>query len=278
VHPQVRVVPLEPLHRLTVRGQAVLDEQVLAHPHHISRVPHRLHLGGHEVLVRGTNQALLQRDLLVVVVVLVRLVRQTRPRSLRPLELRVLLEVLVHQRPVRQVLPVPAPERVRRRHDLIPDGQQDVPRRHLGETRTSPEVRGHDLLVPLQRGGTIHLDAQTLQDLHVVVQLLIRGLHRRGGPGAPHAAHLGIDRHLLRRGGLLRRDHREVRTTHDHVLQRIEVIPRVDDLRHGHSFVCVPCIGRSTAAQWSPMVSQARRIRRVSTGSGSGGRMSSGPP
>ena len=65
-----------------------------------------MNLGGHEVLGGRALQTLLDEDLLVVVVVLVGLVGQARPGGLGPLELRVLLEVLVHQRPVGQVLEV----------------------------------------------------------------------------------------------------------------------------------------------------------------------------
>jgi len=53
-----------------------------------------------------------------------------------------------------------------------------------------------------------------------------------GGGGAPHAAHLGVDRHLLRGGGLLGRNNREVGASDDDTLKRVEVVPRVDDLRH----------------------------------------------
>ena len=163
---------------------------------------------------------------------LVGLVRQPRTRGLGPLELRVLLEVLVHEGPVGEVLEVAAAERVGRRHDLVTDGEQDVARGHLGEARLRAEVRRLDGLVPLQRRGAVHLDAQTLEDLDVVVELLVGGLDGGGGTGAPHAAHLGVDRHLLRGGGLLGRNNREVGASDDDTLERVEVVPRVDDLRH----------------------------------------------
>ena len=112
VNAEVGVVALEPLHGLTVSGEAVLDEEVLADAHNVSCVPHGLNFSGHEVLVSGTNEALLEGDALIVVVVLVRLVGQTRTRSLGPEELGVLLEVLVHEGPVGQVLEVAAAEGV----------------------------------------------------------------------------------------------------------------------------------------------------------------------
>ena len=90
VHAVLGVVALEPVHGRAVRGQAVLDEQVLAHAHHVGGIPHRLDLGGHEVLVGRADEALFQRDLLVVVVVLVGGVGQTGAGSLGPLELGVL--------------------------------------------------------------------------------------------------------------------------------------------------------------------------------------------
>ena len=79
VDAHVRVAPLEPLHRLAVGGQTVLDEQVLTHPHHVSGIPHGLNLSGHEVQVGSTLEPLIQGDVLVVVVVLERRVRQPGP-------------------------------------------------------------------------------------------------------------------------------------------------------------------------------------------------------
>ena len=54
------IVALEPLHGGAVGGQAVLDEDVLAHAHEVGGVPHRLDFGGHEVLVSGADEALLE--------------------------------------------------------------------------------------------------------------------------------------------------------------------------------------------------------------------------
>ena len=47
------------------------------------------------------------------------------------------------------------------------------------------EVRRLDGLVPLQRRGAVHLDAQTLEDLDVVIELLVGGLNGGVGRG-PH--------------------------------------------------------------------------------------------
>ena len=112
VNAEIGVVTLEPFHGLTVGGEAVLDEEVLANAHDVSCVPHGLNFSGHEVLGCGALEALLEGDPLIVVVVLVGLVGQTRTGSLGPEELGVLLEVLVHERPVGQVLEVAAAEGV----------------------------------------------------------------------------------------------------------------------------------------------------------------------
>ena len=151
VHAVLGVVALEPVHGGAVGGQAVLDEQVLAHAHHVGGVPHRLDLGGHEVLVGGAHQALLQRDLLVVVVVLVGLVGQARARGLGPQEVRVLVEVLLHERPVGQVLEVAAAEGVGGGHDLVAHGEQDVAGRHAGHHRVVAEVGRWGTPLPIWR-------------------------------------------------------------------------------------------------------------------------------
>ena len=235
---EIGVVALEPLHCLAVGGKAVLDEQVLTNAHDVSCVPHGLNFGGHEVLVSGTNEALLDGDALIVVVVLVGLVGQTRTGSLGPQELGVFLEVLVHERPVGQVLEVAATEGVCRGDDFVTHREQDVTRRHLGEAGLGAEVGSLDLLVPLQRSRAVNLDAEAFEDLDVVVKLLVSCLNGGGGTGSPHAAHLGVNRNLLGGCGLFGRNYGEVCTTNDNVLQRIEIIPGIDDLRH---FVSLPC-------------------------------------
>ena len=232
VHAVLGVVALEPVHGGAVGGQAVLDEQVLAHAHHVGGVPHRLDLGGHEVLVGGAHQALLKGDLLVVVVVLVGAVGQAGTGGLGPLEVGILLEVLLHEGPVGQVLEVAAAEGVGGGHDLVADGQQDVARRHAGHHGVVAEVRRADGLVPLQRGRAVDDDAAVLEDLHEVLEALVAASHGVGGTQAPHAAHLGVNRHLLRGGGLLRRDDGVVAAADDDALQRIPVVPRADDLCH----------------------------------------------
>ena len=226
------IVALEPLHGGAVGGQAVLDEDILAHAHEVGGVPHRLDFGGHEVLVGGTDEALLQGDLLVVVVVLVGSVGQTRTGSLGPQELGILIEVLLHERPVGQVLEVAAAEGVGGGHDLVADGQQDVARRHAGHHGIVAEVRRADGLVPLQRGRAVDDDAALLDGLDQVLEALVAALDGAQRAQAPHAAHLGVDRHLLRGCGLLGRDHGVIAAANDDALQRIPVVPRVDNLRH----------------------------------------------
>ena len=50
--------------------------------------------------------------------------------------------------------------------------------------------------------------------------------------GAPHAAHLGVHGHLLRGGGLFGNDDGVVADADDDVLQRIPVVPGVNNLSH----------------------------------------------
>ena len=232
VHAVLGVVALEPVHGRAVRGQAVLDEQVLAHAHDVGGVPHRLDFRRDEVLVGGAHQALLQRDLLVVVVVLVGLVGQARARGLGPQEVRVLVEVLLHERPVGQVLEVAAAEGVGGGHDLVAHGEQDVAGRHAGHHRVVAEVGRADGLVPLQGRRAVDDHAALLERLHEVLEAGVADLDRAQRAETPHAAHLGVDRHLLGGRGLLGRDDRVVAQADDHALQRIPVVPRIDYLRH----------------------------------------------
>ena len=225
VHPQIRVVALEPFHRLAIRGQAVLDEQVSAQAHDVGRVPHRLDLRRDEVLGGRALQALLNRDPLVVIVVLVRLVRQPRPRSLSPLEFGVLLEVLAHEVPVGEVLEVPASEGVGRGHDLVADGEQNVAGRHLRETGVGAEVGRDDRLIPLQRRRPVDDDAVVLKDLGEVVKLGVGLFDGFGGTRPPHSAHFGVDRHFLRGRRLLGRNDRIVRAPQNDPLEGVEVVP-----------------------------------------------------
>ena len=210
----------------------MLDEDVLAHAHEVGGVPHRLDLGGHEVLVGGADEALFQGDLLVIVVVLVGSVGQAGTGGLGPQELGVLVEVLLHERPVGQVLEVAAAEGVGGGHDLVADGQQDVARRHAGHHGVVAEVRRADGLVPLQGRRAVDDHAALLDGLDQVLEALVAALDGAQRAQAPHAAHLGVDRHLLRGRGLLGRDHRVVAAANDDALQRIPVVPRVDNLRH----------------------------------------------
>ena len=230
---QLGIVALEPFHGGAVGGQAVLDEQVLAHAHHVGGVPHGLDLGGDEVLVGGADETLLEGDLLVVVVVLVGGVGQTGAGRLGPEELGVLVEVLLHERPVGEVLEVAAAEGVRGGHDLVADGEQDVTRRHAGHHGVVAEVRGADGLVPLQRGGTVDDDAAVLDGLHEVLEALVAALDGGQRTQAPHAAHLGVDGDLLGGRGLLGRNDGVVAAADDDALQRIPVVPGVNDFSHG---------------------------------------------
>ena len=171
---------------------------------------------------------------------LVGLVGQTRTGSLGPQELGVFLEVLVHERPVGQVLEVAATEGVCRGDDFVTHREQDVTRRHLGEAGLGAEVGSLDLLVPLQRSRAVNLDAEAFEDLDVVVELLVSCFNGCGRTGSPHAAHLGVNRNLFGGCGLFGRNYGEVCTANDNVLQRIEIIPGIDDLRHCvHSLVSV---------------------------------------
>lgn len=122
-------------------------------------IPHGLDFGGDEILVNGTLEALLQRNGLIVVVVLAAGVGEAQARSLRPLEFGGILEVLFHERPVRQVFEIAAAERLRCSHDSIAHGEQDVTRRLAAHHGIVDEVGRADLLVPLQGRGAIDDDA-----------------------------------------------------------------------------------------------------------------------
>ena len=186
VHAVLGVVALEPVHGRAVRGQAVLDEQVLAHAHHVGGVPHRLDLGGHEVLVgradRGAPPARSSRRSSCAC----RSVSVRRGRGAWVhRKSGSSLEVLLHERPVGQVLEVAAAEGVGGGHDLVADGQQDVARRHAGHHGVVAEVGRADGLVPLQRGGAVDDDAAVLEDLHEVLEALVAaldGVERDAGP------------------------------------------------------------------------------------------------
>ncbi len=94
-------------------------------------------------------------------------------------------------------------------------------RGHLGEARLCAEVRRLDGLVPLQRRRAVHLDAQTLEDLDVVVEHSLAASAVAVGQGAPHAR-ISESIGTFSGGRFLRRNNREVGTTDDDVLERIE--------------------------------------------------------
>lgn len=83
---QFGIIALHPIHGGAVRGEAMLNEDILAHAHPVGAIPHGLDCGGDEIRVNGTLEALLQRNGLIVVVVLAAGVGEAQARSLRPLE------------------------------------------------------------------------------------------------------------------------------------------------------------------------------------------------
>ena len=232
---QLGIVALEPFHSGAVGGQTMLDEQVLTHTHDVSGVPHGLDFGGDEVFVGGADETLLEGDLLVEVVVLVGSIGQTGTGRLGPEELGILVEVLLHERPVGEILEVAAAEGVRGSHDLVADREQDVAGRHAGHHGVIAEVGGADGLVPLQRGGTVDDDAAVLDCADEVLEALVAALDGSERAEAPHAAHIGINGHLLGGSGLLGRNHGVVAAADDDALQRIPVVPRINDFSHSSS-------------------------------------------
>ena len=90
----------------------MLDEEILTHPHDIGRIPHGLDLRRDEILGRSALKTLFERNPLVIVVVLVALIGETRAWSLCPLEFRIILKIGVHKRPVGQVFEIPTAERI----------------------------------------------------------------------------------------------------------------------------------------------------------------------
>ena len=92
---------------------------------------------------------------------------------------------------------------------------------------------GFGAILCMANTDPVNDDAAVLEDLHEVLEALVAALDGLQRTEAPHAAHLGIDGHLLRGGGLLRRDDGVVAAADDDALQRIPVVPRADDFSHG---------------------------------------------
>ena len=80
----VRVFAFKPFHGFAVGGEAVLDKQVFAHPHHVGGIKQNFFFGGDKVFIGGAHQALFQRNAFIVVIVFVGFVAQARSGRLRP--------------------------------------------------------------------------------------------------------------------------------------------------------------------------------------------------
>ncbi len=228
MHPVIGEMATDPFDPFEVGRKPVLHHQIPAKTQHVGGVEQRLFLGGDKELLRRPLQALFHADLLREVIRVIIRICQARFGRAFMAEIRVLVEVLLHQRAIVQIFePAAAIGHCRLKH-FRTDRQQHIARRHAAKLALGVEIwRGGGQAV-IDTCRAIHPHAAFFQHRGEIIEQLIGAVDRFLRAAAPLAPHVAVFGHLGIERGFFRRDVAVISAADDHMFQRIPFVPAVD--------------------------------------------------
>ena len=226
-------VTAQPLDALLVRREAVLHHQILAEAQHVGSVEQGFFLGCDKEFFGGPFQTLCLADFVGQVIRVVVGIRQARLGCGFMAEIRVLVEIALHQRAIAEVLEPATAIGHGRFQNFVADRQQHIARRHAAKLAVGVEIRSRCGLGEIDRRGPVDRHAVALKLFGELVQQFICTVDRFLRTPAPLAAHVAVFRHLGIQCRFGRGDVAIVGAPDDNVLQRIPLVPRVHNgFRH----------------------------------------------
>lgn len=229
VHAVIGEVATQPFDAFEVCREPVLNHQVLAKAQDIGSVKQRLFLGGDKELLGGPLKALGVADFVAEIIgVIIRIGQARFGRALVP-ELRVLVEIPLHERAVVQILEPAAAVGHGCFQHLGANGQQYIAGRHTAKLAVSVEIRRGGRQRMVDTGGAVHTHAALLQHACKVIEQLVRAVDGFLRAAAPLAAHIAVFGHFCIQRRFFGWDVAIVGTAHNYMLQRIPLIPAVYD-------------------------------------------------
>ena len=160
--PVIGEMAAQPFDAFEVCREPVLHDQIAAKAQHISGVKQWLFFGGHKELFSSPLQALFDPDFVAEIVRVVILVCQPRFGRAFVAEVRVLVEITLHQGAVIEIFKPAAAIGHRGLQHLRAHRQQHVTRRHTAKLAVRVEIgRGHGLRM-VDGVGPVHPHAARL--------------------------------------------------------------------------------------------------------------------
>ncbi len=225
--PVVGIVTAQPLDALQVRRQLFCTQGGDVEAQHVGGVEQRFFLGGDKEFLGGPFQAFFDADLLGQVIGVIVGIGQTRFRRAFVAEVRVFVEVLLHQRAIVQVFEPPAAIGHGGFQNFRTHGQQNVAGRHAAELAFGVKVRRGGWQRMVDAGWAIHPDAASFQHAGEAVEQFVRPVDRVLRTAAPLAAHVAVFGDLGVQRRLFRRDVAVIGAPDDDVAKGVPFVPAV---------------------------------------------------